>query len=59
MGTTRQLLGLLTAAASLVAEHKFYGAQVSVVVGYVGFVAPWHVESPQTRDQTRVTCLGR
>lgn len=34
------------------------GTQVSVVEGYVGVVAPWHVESPQTRDQTRVTCLG-
>ena len=25
----------------------------------MGLVAPWQVESSQTRDQTRVPCLGR
>ena len=25
----------------------------------MGLVAPWQVESPQTRDQTRVPCIGR
>ena len=26
---------------------------------HTGLVAPWHVESPQTRDQTCVSCIGR
>ena len=26
---------------------------------HTGLVAPWHVESSQTRDQTHVPCIGR
>ena len=28
-------------------------------LGYTGWVAPWHVESSQTRDGTHVLCIGR
>ena len=26
---------------------------------FMGLVAPWHVESSQTRDQTHVSCIGK
>ena len=55
---------------SLVAEHglQAYGLQQLWLVGssaqaqwlwYTGLVAPWHVRSSQTRDQTHVPCVGR
>ena len=34
------------------------GLQTSVVVA-PGLIAPWHVESSQSRDQTHVLCIGR
>ena len=34
------------------------GLQTSVVV-VPGLIAPWHVESSQSRDQTHVLCIGR
>ena len=39
--------GFLIAVASLVSKHKR------------GLVAPQHVETSQTRDQTHVPCIGR
>ena len=52
---------LLVAVASLIVEHELWGAWASVGVVLVlqsvaqwlwcvGFVAPWSVESSQTRD---------
>ena len=34
------------------------GVQASVVVAH-SLVAPWHAGSSQTRDRTRVPCIGR
>jgi len=62
--------GLLTAVASLSAQHRFWGtwASVAVVPGArvqaqwlwcMGSVAPWLVGSSQIRDQTHVSCTGR
>ena len=57
--------GLLTAVASLVVEH---GLQVhgfsscsmrAQQLRRTGLVALWHVGSSQTRDRTRVRCIGR
>ena len=42
--------GLVTAVASLVAEHGLRGS---------GALALWHVGSSQTRAQTLVPCKGR
>ena len=49
--------GLLIAVAFCAAEHGLYvhGLQY---LWYTGLVAPWHVESSQTRDQTCVSCTG-
>ena len=43
-------LGLLSAVAPLISST---GSRLS------GLVAPWHVESSQTRDGTHVSCIGR
>ena len=62
--------GLLTAVASLSAQHRFWGtwASVAAVPGAraqaqwlwcMGSVAPWLVGSSQIRDQTHVSCTGR
>ena len=53
-----EALGLLTAAASLVAEHGLSGAQASVVPVHE-LSRPWHVKSSWTRDRTHVPCIGR
>ena len=63
------VLGLLTAVASLSAEHRLWGtwASVAAVPGAraqaqwlwcPGSVAPWLVGSSQIRDQTHVSCTG-
>ena len=63
------VLGLLTAVASLSAEHRLWGtwASVAAVPGAraqaqwlwcPGLVAPWLVGSSQIRDQTHVSCTG-
>ena len=44
---------LLLAAASLVVEHRLQE------LCRASLAAPRHVESSQTRDQTRVPCIGR
>ena len=49
--------GLLTAVASLAAEHGLEG--MGSIVECTGFVAPGHVESSWTRNRTRVPCIGR
>ena len=62
--------GLLTAVASLVAEHGLQacGLQQLWLAGsraqaqqlwYTGLVAPRHVGSSRTRARTRVPCIGR
>ena len=62
--------GLLTAVASLSAQHRFWGtwASVAAVPGAraqapwlwcMGSVAPWLMGSSQIRDQTHVSCTGR
>ena len=43
--------GLLIAVASLVVEHGLQGTQASVVVA-TSLVAPWHVGSSGTSDQS-------
>ena len=48
---------LLTAVVSHV-EHRLQSAQVQQLQ-LTGLVAPWHVGSSQTREQTRVPCIGR
>ena len=56
------VLWLLTVVASLVAKHGLKGARAlggtgsSSQLWHSGLVAPWHVGSSQTRDQTSV-CL--
>ena len=61
---------LLNVVASLVAEPRSqimhtsvaaaHGLQsMSSVGGHMGLVAPWHVKSSQTRDQTCTPCFGR
>ena len=62
--------GLFIAVASPAAEHRLqtHGLQLLWLAGsrawaqelrHEGSVAPWHVESSQTRDQTHVLCIGR
>ena len=48
----------LTAAASLVAEHRLQGTWPSVVV-VQELVAPQQVDSSPTRNRTCVPCIGR
>ena len=61
---------LLNVVASLVAEPRSQIMHTSVVAahglqsmrlvgGHMGLVAPWHVKSSQTRDQTCTPCFGR
>ena len=50
--------GLLIAVASLAPEHRLWATQAQLL-WCVGFVAPQHTESPQTRDQTHVPSFGR
>ena len=45
------MYGLLIAVASLVVEHGLQGTQASVVVA-TSLVAPWHVGSSGTSDQS-------
>ena len=53
------LLGLLIVEASLV-KHSSCGLwALEHRVSSCGLVAPWHVVSSQTRDQTRVSCIVR
>ena len=47
--------GLLTIAASLVADHRLQTCRLSSC----GSRAQWHVGSSQTRGRTRVPCIGR
>ena len=56
---------LLIAVASLIAEHGLYSLR-ALVVAACGLsswgaqaVAPQYVGSSQTRDRTRVSCIGR
>ena len=62
--------GLLIAVASLVAEHGLQARKLQQLwhagsraqaqqLWHTGLVAPWHVESSQTRAQTCVSCIGR
>ena len=66
--------GLLTAVASLIAEHRLQACGLQWLrhmdsVGiwstqaeqlwYTGLVAQWHVRSSQLRDWTHVSCIGR
>ena len=44
----------LSSCGSKALEHASFS---SCVTG--GLVAPWHVESSQTRDRTHVPCIGR
>jgi len=44
--------------ASPVAEHRPQSTWASVAAG-TGLVAPQHLDSSQTGDQTRVPCIGR
>ena len=53
-----RLLSSRSASAPLVAEHRLEGARARSLQ-CTGLAAPWHVEFPQTRDQTRVPCIGR
>ena len=50
--------GLLIVVASLVAEHRLQRHRLQQLWS-TGLVAPWHVESSWTRDQTRAPCTGR
>ena len=52
------VLGFLTAAASLVEEHRLQGTQARQLCR-TGLVALWRVRSSQTRDRTHVPCIGR
>ena len=56
-GYSSAVRGLLTAVASLVAEHGLQGAGFRSWCA--GFVALRRVGSPWTRDRTRVPCIGR
>ena len=62
--------GLLIAVASLVEEHRLQGIWLQMLqlagsraqpqqLWHTDLVAPWHVESSQTRDQTCVPCIGK
>ena len=55
------MLRLLIAAASLLEEHGIVGMWVSVAVvrRFQQLVAPWHMDSSQTRNRTCVPCIGR
>ena len=50
--------GLEAAWASVVAARGLYRAQAQWL-WHMGLVAPWHAGSSQTRDRTRVFCIGR
>ena len=52
------LHGFLVETASLVVEHRLSSLHVQQL-GRTGLVASWHVGSSQSRDQTRVRCIGR
>ena len=49
---------LLTAVASLIAEHGLYGTRAQMLWS-AGLVAAWPVESSWTRDRTCVPSVGR
>ena len=61
----------LLIAVALLVEHRLQGTQASVVaaqglsralVQYLwctGLVAPWHVGSFRTQDQTHVPCISK
>ena len=49
--------GLLTAVASLVAEHR--SRAQAQQLWHTGLAAPWRVGSSWTRDRTCVSCIGR
>jgi len=57
--------GLLIVVASLLVEHRLWVHRlqqlqhIGLVVVAMGLVAPQHVGSSPTRDQTRVPCIGR
>ena len=65
--------GLLIVVTSFVAKHRLQSSQASVVVAsgltscsspalefwYIGLIAPWHMESSQTWDQTHIPCTAR
>ena len=61
------MLGLLIAVASVVAEHRLWGAQASVVAaGRLSSCGTWAylpLSVPDvgslTRDQTHVPCIGK
>ena len=50
---------------SLVAVHRLLWCRAQALgcvaqwLWHKGLTAPWHVESPQTRDRTSVPCIGR
>ena len=48
------MLGLLIVVTSLVADQELWSFS-----SCGNFVAPRHVGSSQTRDRTRVPCIGR
>ena len=50
--------GFLTVVASLVGEHRLWGTWALVAVVH-RLVAPQHVGSSPTRDQTHVSYIGR
>ena len=54
----RFLLFVFGCARSLLSEG-FFSSCGAWALGNTGLVAPWHVASSQTRDQTRVPCMGR
>ena len=52
------MVQLLLVGASLTVDHGLHGARASRVTA-LRLHVPRHVESSQTRDQTRVLCIGR
>ena len=53
-----QVGGLLIAVDSLIAEHRLQARGLQQL-WCMGLVAPWHMESPRSMDQTCVLCTGR
>ena len=51
-GAQSLALKILTVVASLVAEHRLSSCK------HIGLVAPQHVKSSPTKDQTYVPCIG-
>ena len=49
---------LFIALAFPVAESRLWASRLQKVL-HMGFVAPQHVRSSQTRDQTGVPCIAR